>query len=51
MGFWHMIKLFSECYKLAGVVGLIACGKYVSGSLILPDLDAISSDLAGVSDE
>lgn len=41
MGFWHMIKLFSECYKLAGTVGLLACGKYVCGSLTLPDPDSI----------
>jgi len=43
MGFLGIIRLFSECYKLAGGTGLIACAKYLCGALRLSDLDEKSS--------
>lgn len=43
MGFIRVIRLFSECFKLAGVSGLIACAKYLTGVLKLQDLDQKSS--------
>lgn len=43
MAFSFVIRLFSECFKLAGVGGLIACGKYLFGALKLSDLDSKSS--------
>jgi len=43
MGFLRVIGLFSECYKLAGGLGLMACAKYLCGALRLNDLDEKSS--------
>ncbi len=43
MGFLRIFGLFSECYKLAGCSGLIACAKYLCGALRLSDLDEKSS--------
>ena len=51
MGFFSTIRLFSECFKLAGTGGLIACAKYLTGSLQLADLPPESSVFTGgVSD-
>ena len=50
MGFFRKIPLFIECFKLAGLPGLKACFRFLTGSLILDDLDLKSSELAGVSD-
>ena len=47
MGFYSKIRLFSECFKIAGVSGLIACSKYLCGSLRLDHLDPKSSVLMG----
>ena len=45
------IRLFRECFRLAGRTGLIACAKYLCGSLPLVPLDPKSSVLlGGVSD-
>lgn len=47
----NWIRLFSECYKLAGWSGVIACIKYLSGALVLDDSCPKSSDfLVGGSD-
>lgn len=35
----RMIGLFSECFKLAGTSGLVACFKYYLGILRLDDSD------------
>lgn len=35
------LRLYSECFKLAGISGLIACTKYLFGRL---ELDEIPSD-------
>ena len=43
MGFSYLICLFSECFKLAGINGLIACAKYLFGALKLQELDSKSS--------
>ena len=43
MGFFHKIRLYIECFNLAGIRGLIACYKYLSGGLSLPDLPSESS--------
>ena len=51
MGIYSKIRLFSECFKIAGTAGLIACAKYLSGALRLDHLDPKSSVfLGGVSD-
>ena len=51
MGLYSKIRLFSECFKIAGVAGLIACAKYLCGALRLDHLDPKSSVfLGGVSD-
>ena len=45
------IRLFRECFRLAGYTGLIACAKYLCGTLRLDPLDPKSSVLlGGVSD-
>ena len=43
MDFLHKIRLYIECFNLAGISGLIACYKYLSGGLSLPDLPSESS--------
>lgn len=43
MGFFHKIRLYIECFNLAGIVGLKACHKYLCGVLSLPDLPSESS--------
>lgn len=43
MGFFHKIRLYIECFNLAGIDGLKACHKYLSGVLSLPDLPSESS--------
>ena len=51
MGLFSKIRLFSACYRLAGVTGLIACAKYLCGVLQLDHLAPKSSVLSGgVSD-
>lgn len=50
MGFFRKIPLFIECFKLAGLPGLKACFRFLTGALILDDLDPNSSELVGVSD-
>ena len=47
MSFSSKIRLFSECFKLAGTGGLIACAKYLTGTLQLTDLTSESSILMG----
>ena len=39
MGLLRLISLFSECFHIAGITGLIACTKYLCGVLRLSDLD------------
>ncbi|MGN1155985.1 MAG: hypothetical protein ACI4TK_07395 [Agathobacter sp.] len=43
MGLFRVFRLFSECFNIAGISGLIACAKYLSGALKLPELDPKSS--------
>ena len=43
MGFFHKIRLYIECFNLAGIDGLKACHKYLSGVLSLPNLPSESS--------
>ena len=43
MGFLRQIPLFIECFKLAGPAGLKACFRFLTGTLILDDLDPKSS--------
>ena len=51
MGIYSKIRLFSECFKIAGIAGLIACVKYLSGALQLDLLEPKSLVfLGGVSD-
>ncbi len=50
MSFRFKIRLFRECFRLAGYTGLIACAKYLFGLLPLDHLDLKSSALGGVSD-
>lgn len=51
MGLLFKIRLFRECFRLAGVSGLIACTKYLCGALQLDHLDPKTSVLqGGVSD-
>lgn len=51
MGLFSKIRLFFACYRLAGTTGLIACAKYLCGTLRLDPLDPKSSVLlGGVSD-
>lgn len=44
MGIRSKILLFSECFKLAGIPGLIACSKYLCGRLKLEEIPVKSSD-------
>ena len=46
MGFVSVIRLFRECYSIAGCTGLIAVAKYLCGGLKLCELDAKSSDFS-----
>ena len=51
MGLFYKIRLFRECFRLAGSAGLIACAKYLCGLLPLDHLDPKSSVFpGGVSD-
>ena len=51
MGLLFKIRLFRECFRLAGRTGLIACAKYLCGALPLDPLDPKSPVLlGGVSD-
>lgn len=43
MGLFSKIRLFRECFRLAGYTGLIACAKYLFGLLPLDHLDPKSS--------
>lgn len=43
MGLFRVFCLFSECFNIAGIGGLIACAKYLCGLLQLSDLDLKSS--------
>ena len=43
MGFFQKLRLYIECFNLAGIVGLKACHKYLCGVLSLPDLPSDSS--------
>ena len=45
MGIISRLRLFRECFCIAGRAGLIACFKYLFGGLRLPDLDTKSSIL------
>lgn len=47
MGVFHYFRLFSECFKVGKIRGLIACAKYLCGMLRLPDLDGKSSAFSG----
>lgn len=46
MGVFQNLWLFFECFKLAKFRGLIACAKYLSGALRLPDLDLKSLEFS-----
>lgn len=51
MGFFRGIRLFYECFRLAGPAGLVACMRYMTGSLTLSEIDSKSSVFsAGGSD-
>lgn len=51
MGLLFKIRLFRECFRLAGRTGLIACAKYLCGLLPLDHLDPKTSVFqGGVSD-
>ena len=50
MSLCFKIRLFRECFRLAGRTGLIACAKYSCGSLPVVPLEPKSSVLGGVSD-
>ncbi len=43
MGFIGSIRLFFECFRLAGTTGLIACFRFFTGSLKLSEIDLKSS--------
>lgn len=47
MGVFQYFRLFSECFKVGKIRGLIACAKYLCGMLRLPDLDGKSSAFSG----
>lgn len=40
---FRVLRLFSECFQIGKIQGLIACTKYLCGVLRLPDLDLKSS--------
>ena len=44
MGFFRCIRLYSACFRLAGMAGLIACTKYLCGALKLDEISQKSSD-------
>ena len=44
MGLRFKIRLFLECFKLAGMTGVRACAAYLSGRLKLDDFSAESSE-------
>jgi len=46
MGFISKLKLYSECFKLAGIEGVKACTAYFFGRLVLDDLILICSDFS-----
>lgn len=46
MRFIRWIRLFSECYKIAGLRGVKACAKYLCGVLQLDDSEVKSSDFS-----
>lgn len=46
MGFISKLRLFSECFKIGKFAGLIACGKYLCGRLVLEDLPSKSPDFS-----
>ena len=46
MGIVSKIRLYSECFKLAGFSGVIACSKYLCGRLVLDELPLKSSDFS-----
>lgn len=51
MGISSWFRLFSECFKLAGVSGIIACFRFLTGDLKLDYLDSKSLIFSvGVSD-
>ena len=37
MGFSNWIRIYSECFKLAGLSGLRACFRFMTGSLKLDE--------------
>ena len=43
MGFLRQIPLFIECFKLGKWSGVRACFRFLTGALILEDLDMKSS--------
>ena len=43
MGLIRIFYLFSECFSIAGIDGLIACAKYLCGVLVLSEIDEKSS--------
>lgn len=43
MGLFRSVPLFIECFKLAGIPGIKACFRFLTGSLIIEDLDPKSS--------
>jgi len=38
MSFLSKLRLYSECFKIGKIAGLIACSKYLCGKLQLEDL-------------
>lgn len=51
MGISSWFRLFSECFKLAGVPGIIACFRFLTGDLKLDHFESKSSIfLVGGSD-
>lgn len=46
MGFFGSIRLFYECFKLSGGSGLIACFRFLTGSLQLSETVSKSSDFS-----
>lgn len=44
MGVISKLRLFSECFKIGKITGLIACAKYLCGALKLDDISSNSSD-------
>ena len=46
MALYRIFRLYSECFKLAKLRGLIACTKYLCGLLPLDHLSSKSSDFA-----